>query len=216
MNDKVWAAFERDIPKDVQETTLEAIENAAWDGRGQHGPVYISSVDKHDAINITAEGEVHLTICGKEKEFTFVIESGNYNGTVLRGWEEAGQQEIEICEPTRWTLAPANLNASSATDLLKRWDEVLKDPKAGAIPNNYTYDNYVTGGDSTSRHWRQEAAKLGMTIVSSDEAALLRKRLVEQSKKEAKAKRERKKAVEKIDTASIVARVLADVIRDRF
>ena len=96
-------AFGRDIPEPIRDNAMTQMAEASGEGEGRHGNVYILEQTKHDAINVTVSGIFTL----EDREFWFLLDNGNWNGTVLLGWEEAGQQQMTVNEPTQWTLVPS-------------------------------------------------------------------------------------------------------------
>ena len=97
--DAVYAAFERDIPTHLQEDAMTAMSEAT-SGWGSRRMCISFDHDRIDAINCRAHGII--TIEGEE--YTFQMEDGNRNGTVLLAWNDG--REFEQHQPTRWALQP--------------------------------------------------------------------------------------------------------------
>lgn len=173
-------AFERDIPPDQQEMVMTEICEAAIDGRGQHGRVYITNVDHMDVINLCASGSIEID----GTEFWFIVENGNWNGTVLRGWEEAGQQKFEHHTPTQWALVPRNDLVGDAIALgrgpflVAKWDAMLARADVASIPSKYAYDRHFQPGGKVERHWKDAAAKYGFVLTDQEQANEVRARLM--------------------------------------
>ncbi|MDQ2150091.1 hypothetical protein RBI22_15335 [Alcaligenaceae bacterium C4P045] len=172
-------AFERDVPKEMHDDVLTAITEAAQEGKGTYGWVSIIDQDRMDAINVRAEGSI--TIDGRE--YAFIVESGNWNGTVLESWEEAGTQTFEHRQPTQWTLAPRSDLVSDAICsgrgpfLILKWDAMLARPEIARIPGNYAYDRMMQPGGKIEGHYKDAAAKHGFILTDKEHADEIRARL---------------------------------------
>lgn len=172
-----YADFERDVPEHLREDAMQAMSEATG-GYGEPTNVHILEHDRMDAINCRAHGII--TIEGEE--YTFQMEDGNRNGTVLLAWES--DQPFERHEPTRWALQPTRdlidkaIMSDSGPFLLLKWDAILKNlPNVAAIPGKYSYDRYVQPGGLVEGHWRKAAAKHHFEIVTEETAQETRARL---------------------------------------
>lgn len=174
------AAFDADIPADMRDDIMTAISEAAHMGTGTHGCVHILEQGRIDAINVRAEGIV--TVAGKE--YWFLVEDGNRNGTVLEGWEQSGKQAFETVQHTQWALAPQSDLVSDALAtgkgpfLVAKWDGLLARHAVARIPSNYAYDRMVQPGLKIEQHYRAEAAKHGFVLTDAEDAAEIRTRLM--------------------------------------
>lgn len=177
----VDAAFERDIPAEHRDSVMQMICESAQCGDDYH-PEHVSIIDRDriDAINVRAEGV--LTFEGRE--FAFIVRDGNWDGTVLEGWEESGTQDFEPLPRTQWALAPRGDLVSTAIAngnpgfLLSKWDAILSQPEIADIPRKYSYDSYVQPGLAVSQHWKAAAAKRGLVLTSQEDADEIRSRLL--------------------------------------
>jgi len=181
--DAAYAAFERDIPAHLREDVMMAMAEATG-GWGKPENVYILDHDRIDAINCRAHGIV--TVDGEE--YTFQMEDGNHNGTVLLAWNE--DKAFEHHQPTRWALQPQRhlidraITENNGPFLLLKWDAVLKNkPDVAAIPGKYSYDRYVQPGCKVEGHWKAEAAKHHFEIVTEETAQETRQLLEKASNK---------------------------------
>jgi hypothetical protein len=170
-------AFERDVPEHLREDAMQMMAEATG-GWGSHPSVTILEHDRLDAINCRASGIIEI----QGNEFTFQMEDGNWNGTVLLAWESDRPFEQHV--PIRWALQPSRELVGRALEegrgpfLILKWDAILKNrPDVAAIPDKYSYDRYVQPGGKVESHWKQAAAKHHFEIVTEDEAKRTRKRL---------------------------------------
>lgn len=177
-------AFCRDIPEPKQEDVMLMIAEAA-SGWSDHDCITILDRDRMDAINVRASGILDW----EGREYSFIVQDGNWSGTVLEAWEEAGDQKFEYHQPTVWALQPRRDLISDAIAngkgpfLLMKWDAVLKNrPEVAAIPGKYAYDRHFQPGGFVENHWNDAAAKHQFEIVTKDEVDETRKRLTEATK----------------------------------
>lgn len=175
-----YAAFERDVPEHLREDAMQCMAEATA-GCGEPPNVYILDRDRLDAINCRAHGII--TIEGAE--FTFQMDDGNRNGTVLREWESDKPFEHHV--PVSWALQPSRalideaVMASKGPFLIWKWDAMLANRKAIAeIPGKYAYDKHFAPGGKTESFWRDQAAKHHFEIVSQETADETRAMLAQQ------------------------------------
>lgn len=170
-------AFERDIPGASRDDIQTQIEEAMW--YDDDAAVTILTKERANMCNVVAEGVI--TIGGRE--FWFHAESGDYNGFVLRGWEEAGQ-EYEPVRRTIWVLAPpmrlvyTRIQEGRGQALLDLWGGMLKQPDLADLAQKYAYDRYMQPGLVVESYWRSRAAERGFEIVCEEEAKERRELLV--------------------------------------
>lgn len=174
-----YEAFDRDIPESIRDDVMTQISEASHRGEGRHGNVYILEETKHNVINVTVSGIFTLG----DKEFWFLLDDGDWNGTFLRGWEEAGQQKLEESPPTQWALVPTHniiadaLAAERGNILLQVWEAFLLCKEIAEIPGKYAYDKFFAPGGKTENYWRDRAAKYKLELTSQEHADEVRKRL---------------------------------------
>lgn len=171
-------AFEASVPAHLQEDVMQMIAEAA-SGWGEHASVTLLDRDRHDAINVTAHGII--TVEGVEHRF--IVDDGNWDGTVLRSWDD--DKVFEIAERTVYALQPARHLIDSAVMagrgpfLLMKWDAMLQHADIARIPGNYAYDRMVQPGSKIEGHYREAAAKHHFVIVDQETADATRKLLAE-------------------------------------
>jgi hypothetical protein len=173
-------AFERDIPEHIRDEIMYAIAGTA-SGWEEDSRVTILDRDRMDAINVRASGIIEVN----GNEYWFIVEDGNWNGTVLHAWDYAGEQKFEYHQPTQWTLQPQRhlidraIVSGKGPFLLAKWDIMAARPEIAEIVRSYAYDRYVQPGCVTEDHWRDKAAKHHFEIVDRETADETRKRLEE-------------------------------------
>jgi hypothetical protein len=169
-------AFEASVPAHLQEDVMQMIAEAAQ-GWSEHASVTILERDRHDAINVTAHGIV--TVEGVEHRF--IVDDGNWDGTVLRDWD--GDKVFEIRKPTVYALQPEAwlidqaVMSGKGPFLLLKWDAMLKHEDIARIPRGYGYDRMMQPGLKIEDHYRKAAAKHHFVLVDEETAAETRKRL---------------------------------------
>lgn len=172
------AAFERDIPAQHRDDIMTMIAEASQ-GWSTHDSVTILDRDRIDAINVRAHGIVSF----QGQEYRFIVEDGNWNGTVLEDWE--GDKEFKPVPRTEWALQPRRDLISHAIllnrgpFLIQKWDAFLSHPEVAEIPSKYAYDRMMAPGVVIETYWRERAAKFQMELVSQETAAETRRRLQE-------------------------------------
>jgi len=178
MNDKAYSAFERDVPAHLREDAILAMAEATGEW-GTPPNVTILNHDRIDAINCRAEGIIEI----EGNEYTFQMEDGNWNGTVLLAWES--DVPFERYQPTLWTLQPMQhvihdaINAGRGPFLIFKWDAMIKRPEIARIPGCYAYDRRMQPGSKVEQYWKGEAAKFQLELVSEETAQETRKALME-------------------------------------
>jgi hypothetical protein len=174
-----YANFERDIPEHLREDAMTAMAEATgkW---GKPSNVTILDHDRIDAINCRAHGIIEI----EGEEYTFQMEDGNWNGTVLLAWNE--DKEFKHHAPTVWALQPQRhlidkaVMSNGGPFLLMKWDAILKNnAELAAIPGKYSYDRYVQPGSKTEGYWKAKAAAHLFDLVTDDIAKETRRQLGE-------------------------------------
>jgi len=129
--------------------------------------IRISTAHRHDAINYTLEGEAEY----EGKTYAFLIDNGNWNGTVVREWgNPENAPSYEPPPPPRYEAIPQNEGLKQthpglwAVYLQWRQQDWFKD-----LVRGYNYDNHFAPGNKTERYYREMAAKRGLKIVLVDQ-----------------------------------------------
>lgn len=148
---------------------MQMIAEAAG-GWCDHPSVTILDRDRHDAINVTAHGIVVV----EGVEHRFIVDDGNWNGTVLRDWD--GDEVFEYHKPTVYALQPEArlideaIMSGKGPFLLMKWDAMLRHADIASIPGNYAYDRRFQPGGFIEGHYRKAAAKHRLVIVDEETA----------------------------------------------
>lgn len=166
-----FTAFCAKAGDDVAISFLEELGYLEWSGEMKNDRIKLSVKHRHDACNYTHSGTV--TIEGVE--YGFVIDNGNWNGTVVREWglaEDVGAYQPP--EPTIYTFIPTSGTLKEDAPglwgvyLMWRKEAWFKDKERG-----YNYDRHFHPGGKTENHYRDWAAKKGMKIATQGEADLI-------------------------------------------
>lgn len=177
-DDEIWAAFCEVIDEKDRDDILTSMSEAAHDRRYESDVVKITNRTRHNAINVTVEGEVTY----KEKSYYFHLEDGDWNGTVLRGWEDTGTEWEEYHAP-EMAIMPQDhliaqaLNGDNPAFLLQKWELFEKRPDVAQLIRSYGYDSYFAPGVKTETHYRSKMDELKIQIVTKDEADQAKQRL---------------------------------------
>lgn len=176
MSERAQQAFEATVPAHLQEDVMQMIAEAAG-GWCNHSSVTILDRDRHDAINVTAHGIVMV----EGVEHRFIVDDGNWNGTVLRDWD--GDMVFEHHRPTVYALQPEArlidqaIMSGKGPFLLMKWDAMLRHADIASIPGKYAYDRMMQPGGLIEDHYRKAAAKHHFVIVDEETAQETRKTL---------------------------------------
>jgi len=166
---------------DVATDFLGRLADMQWsDVRSKDG-IAISDVHQHNACNHTISG----TFDHAGESFGFVIESGDWAGTVVRDW---GPADDIACydppKPTVYTYVPNN--PTLKFDRPGLWEVFLqwrKQPWFEDKVRGYNYDRHFAPGGKTESYYRDWASSKGLRIVDTEEA----QRIIDQPVSEAPA-----------------------------
>lgn len=122
--------------------------------------------DKHDAINVTAHGEI--TVDGVL--YGFVIENGDRAGTVIHEWDVAEKVDpYKYHKRSVWTLVPLNDNLQTESPALWSVYQQWKQQSWFVdLVRHLNYDRYFAPGVLTEQYYQDQAAKRGLKIVCED------------------------------------------------
>lgn len=141
---------------------LERIADAQWNGNGNG--VHLSDVYQHNACNHTLSG----TITDGDEVYGFIIESGDWNGTVVHAWgHEDDIGEFEHPEaPEPYTFVPKSsllhINRPHLFQEYLGWRQEawFKEKEIG-----YNYDSHFAPGGATEKYYRDWADSRGLRIA---------------------------------------------------
>lgn len=173
--------FDAQVPRERQGDVLEALNEAAWGGKVEG--VHIIDRQQHNALNVEVTGTIEID--GVERWFH--LQSGDWNGTRLLGWEDGPGISHEPREAM--TLVPrANavsdaIATGQAAIFLHRWDRALNPQDAegralSALPAAAAYDAFFAPGTGAARTHHEKAARGGYDIAPEGEALALRRQLL--------------------------------------
>lgn len=165
---KAFLAFCERVGDDVATSFLQELCDMEWHGDKKSGDISISSSHRHDMVNFTHSG----TFTHDGVEYGFVIDNGNWNGTVVREWGPADDvAEYEPPKPTYWTFVPSD--PSMKEDRPFMWEVYLAWRKTewfNEKVRGYNYDKHFAPGGKTETYYREWAAKKGMKIETQEYA----------------------------------------------
>lgn len=133
---------------------LDRICDAHWNN-GEGEGVTFYEVYTRNACNHTLYGEVEAD----GERYTFVVESGDINGTVVHKWglpEEVQPYTPE--QPERITFVPLENNFQ----LRAVYHKVRETPWFKELEQSYNYDRFFAPGLKTELYYKARAAERGL------------------------------------------------------
>lgn len=144
------------------DSVLERICDAFYELCGYTGSsdgVTLLDVHQHNAVNHTLSGTVDVdgTIYG------FIVENGDWNGTVVRRWGDPEDVSVYQPEPPGepLTFVP-DWNASPST--IAAWHTLRRTAAFTEKVGAYAYDRHFAPGGATEKHYRAWAAERGLVV----------------------------------------------------
>lgn len=126
--------------------------------------IYISDVHQHNACNHTVTGILNHD----GKEFCFIIESGDWNGTVVRHFGEE-LRHFEPPPPPIYDMVPINPNLEKERPEMYRvylaWKKL---DWFQELLRNYAYDRHFQPGVKIEGYYKNKALEKGLRIVRVD------------------------------------------------
>ena len=174
--------FEKDVPKALQDDTLQRIVEVAW-GYSADGEISIDDMEQINALNIEFTGSI--TIEGQEHSFH--IKDGNNYGTEVLSWNAGAEIRRETSDPL--VLIPHSASVRDAVTygraeaFLESWEK----DKSGTgehgetlskLPGAQAYDSFFAPGTGAVGHYRDMAAKFEYQIGYESDALLVRRTLI--------------------------------------
>jgi hypothetical protein len=144
---------------------MEEIADAQFSGKSD--TIRFSDIYQHNATNHTLSGRVDF----RGEEYHFIIESGDWNGTVVKEFETIDEVGVfEHPKPTIYTMVPANpfleQENPSMWKVYLTWKE---EPWFTEMVRKYSYDIHFQPGGYVSDYWGKQAAKKGLRFAVVDE-----------------------------------------------
>lgn len=141
---------------------LERIADAQWNG-GKGEGVHFSDIHQHNACNHTLSGSIEHA----GETLHFIIESGDWNGTVVKQWGSIDDVGVfEPPEPTRFTMVPIDDDLREKNPFM--WRAYLswrKQPRFSELIGKYSYDRHFQPGCATENYWDKKAAERGLKFA---------------------------------------------------
>lgn len=147
------------------EDALDRIANAQWHYGGQwhrqppYDGVTFLDIHEHNACNHTLSGTIDVD----GRLYGFIVESGDWNSTVVKAWGDPEDVSVYQPEPPgeQLTFVPIHRLRPAMRQVYLWWreQEWFKEKERA-----YLYDRHFAPGDFTERHYHNWAAPKGMTI----------------------------------------------------
>lgn len=155
-----------DVLKTPTDEILERICDVSYNLHAQPGTdgnIKITDVHQHNACNHTFSG----TITIENIEYGFVIENGDWAGTVVKEWGLA--EDIGTYTPPepgeQLTFIPNNMHLKTENPaLFKVYLNWRKQSWFKEMIGKYLYDRHFQPGSFIENHYKEWAAKKGMVI----------------------------------------------------
>ena len=163
--EEAFVAFCQRFGNEVGNDILTQISDVAWGGKADG--VTISDTHQINACNHIHSGTVEHA----GETFSFIIESGDRNGTVIEQWCSPDDAEpFDPPKPTIYTFVPRDgllkQDRQAMYDVYLLWtqEQWFQDQVKA-----YNYDNHFAPGGKTSKHYREWAEKKGLKITIKSE-----------------------------------------------
>lgn len=164
------------------EEMLERICDAFCNRNTEHADpgVKFHNIHEFDVINHRFDGSIDH----EGHTYGFVIQNGNWGGTEVLEWsddpEDVAMGEIERPEPM--TLVPSNPHlAMENPGLFAVYCQWRRETWFQDKVRGLNYDRHFAPGEATNRHYRDEAAKKGLTTGFISNMNDIERALVEES-----------------------------------
>ncbi|WP_075595408.1 hypothetical protein [Novacetimonas hansenii] len=165
--EKAFESFEEKYGADAATEVMERIADAMWDQKGDDRLI-ISNIHTINACNHVADGDIEH----EGEWFSFSIESGDRNGTVIHGW--GPRYEVSPYKPEPpviYDMVPRDIGLESHRPEMFRvylhWrnTEWFKE-----MCRSYNYDRYVQPGGKTEEYYSDKAQKRGLKFIPREDA----------------------------------------------
>ncbi|GCE85125.1 hypothetical protein [Komagataeibacter diospyri] len=165
--EKAFEVFEKKYGADAGTEVMERIADAMWDQKG-NDRLIISNIHTINACNHVVDGDIEHA----GEWFSFSIESGDRNGTVIHGWgplDEVSPYKPE--PPVIYEMVPRDrdleLRNPSMFRVYLHWRDAdwFKE-----MCRSYNYDRYAQPGGKIEGYYRDKAAKRGLAWTTREDA----------------------------------------------
>jgi len=164
--EKAFEAFCAEYGEEAGEEVMERIADAMWTQKGDDR-LRINNFHTLNACNHVADGDIEHD----GKWFSFSVESGDWNGTVIHGWGDLDDvAAYDPPRPTIYDLMPSNRSLEIERPgmfrvyLLWRQEKWFQD-----LARSYNYDRHFAPGGKTESYWRGKAASRGLVYAPDSE-----------------------------------------------
>lgn len=159
-----FSAFEAKVGTKTAISVLEKISDVCCSQEQNSDGVKIHSTFQHNACNHTYSG----TIEHDGKTFAFIIESGDWNGTVIRAW--GSPEDVGLYAPPKpvlKTFVPKDpILKMTRPGLWKVYFEWTKQEWFREKVRSYNYDRHFQPGGLIEKHYTDWADKKGLRIAT--------------------------------------------------
>lgn len=170
-----FVAFSKECGDALAEDILTRVCEAHWSVDHKRYGVEFRDIHQHDACNHTLSGTIDVG----GVEYGFIIDNGNWAGTVVREWGLA--DDVGTYDPPKpiiYTLVPKNpLLRFDAPGLWSVYLAWRGEKWFEEIVRGYNYDRHFAPGGKTEGYWKAKADQRGLKIAPTEdyEALLIAK-----------------------------------------
>ena len=163
---KAFEAFCAKYGEKAGEEVMERIADAMWTRKGDDR-LRINNFHTLNACNHVADGDIEHG----EEWFSFSVESGDRNGTVIHGWGDLDDvAAYDPPKPTIYDLMPCNraleIERPGMFGVYLAW---RKEKWFQDLVRSYNYDRHFAPGCKTEKCWPGKAADRGLVYATSGE-----------------------------------------------
>lgn len=168
MDCKAWLDFCATHGDAVVEDFQSELADMTWKQKTKSDRITIGNIHQHNACNHTYSG----TFTHEEIEYGFIIEIGDWNGSVVREFglaENVGMYQAP--EPTIYTFVPKSETLKE--DSPGMWNVYLewrKEKWFKEKAQSYNYDKHFAPGGKTEKYYCDWATSKGLRIATTEDA----------------------------------------------
>jgi len=164
--EKAFEQFCEKYGEDAGTEVMERIADAMWSQKGDER-LRINNFHTLNACNHVADGDIeHGGIW-----FSFSVESGDWNGTVIHGWGDLDDVAAYVPDrPTVYGLMPRDRSLEiTRPEMFGVYLLWRKEPWFADLSRSYNYDRHFAPGGKTETYWREKAGKRGLVYAPDEE-----------------------------------------------
>lgn len=160
--------FEKHYGAAAAESVLTRICEAGWAPNRPEPGISNLEVHQHNACNHTYEGVFDY----EGVEFSFIVDDGDWGGTVVREFTTEESRGYEMAPPTQYVLVPEKADLRSANPAMySAYLHWTKTSWFDDLQRSYNYDRHFQPGVKIEQHYRDKARQRGLKFVPSDDSA---------------------------------------------